>query len=200
VNGLDVLLTGFGAFEQVSDNPSGFLARELDGQALSGGRVVGALLPVSFERGPQELERLVERVRPIAILAMGVHPGDGFRIERGAGVILAPDRPDVDGVTAQDLPGRTGSRISTGLDIVRLGQVLDAAADAEVRISDDAGGYVCESVYRRALEIGEATRTPCLFLHVPPFERLSRDQQRSAVLALLGELSDQVGGPREGAE
>ena len=87
MDGRRVLLTGFGAFEEVTDNPSGALARSLDGERLgagsSAGVLTGAVLPVSFQRVAPELDALVERVQPDAIVSLGVHPGAGFRIERG---------------------------------------------------------------------------------------------------------------------
>ncbi|MFT5051866.1 MAG: pyroglutamyl-peptidase [Chlamydiales bacterium] len=190
MNRVDVLMTGFGAFEQVAENPSGRLACQLDGQALAHGRVVGALIPVSFERGPRELEALVERVQPALILATGVHPGAGFRLERGAQCGLTPGRPDADGVDAESLGERTAERMGTRFDLGPLETILAAAGPVET--SDDAGGYVCECVYRRALEIGDRDRIPSLFLHLPSFEHLPLERQRAGILALLDALVSQA--------
>jgi pyrrolidone-carboxylate peptidase len=46
------LVTGFGPFLDVVDNPSGALARALDGSRIGPWRVVGMELPVSTARAP----------------------------------------------------------------------------------------------------------------------------------------------------
>ena len=209
MDGRSVLLTGFGAFEEVSDNPSGALARALDGERLvagnpSGevtgrvigqvtGQIIGAVLPVSFQRVGPELEALVERIQPDVIVSLGVHPGAGFRIERGAGPTLAPGRPDMDGVDAASLPHKDGERLETDLDLAPLAGALERGSGAGVALSDDAGRYVCEGTYRCVLEIGARRGTPGLFVHVPPVEELGLEAQRQGMRELLVGVLEQVG-------
>lgn len=168
-----LLVTGFGSFEQVTDNPSGALARRLDARP----DVVGVELPVSFARAPAALDAALEGLpgRPAGILCLGVHPGESFRFERLARPDLDADRADVDGGVGAAL-GWTGPVLQTGLDLERLVAPL-AAGGAPWEVSEDAGRYVCECVYRHALTRAQELGLPGLFLHVPPPDKLAVDEQ-----------------------
>ena len=50
----NVLVTGFGAFLDVDDNPSGRVARAVDGAEIEGLRIVGVTLPVRYQEGPRQ--------------------------------------------------------------------------------------------------------------------------------------------------
>lgn len=188
-----ILLTGFGSFEVFDENPTEVLARELDAVSFAGGELVSAVLPVSFQRAPRELMDLVERFQPSAVICTGVHGDDGFRIEQGAGVELGPGRPDVDGVDAGELPPRSGERLETRLDVDRLKDALEGSGVAPVRVTPDAGRYVCERVYRTALELcGEHPGMHGLFVHVPSFDRIERESQRRGLAALIDDVFAQL--------
>lgn len=173
-----VLVTGFGAFEEVAANPSEEIARRL---AASGGPegAVGpvfraAVLPVSFERVPAALDRFVAEnadARPALLLAMGVQKEAGFLLESVARARLTEAcRPDVDGVSAADATPYEGPDRVSPLDLGRIARAVRARSGAEVGVSDDAGGYVCERTFYRVLEHAESLGIPGLFVHVPPLE------------------------------
>jgi len=101
-----LLVTGFGPFEAHDLNPSGELARRLDGRTLAGHAVVGRVLPVSFRRSVEELDAALAALEPrapAAVVCLGVHNGASFRVERRARSFLIPGRPDVDGVDPADV-------------------------------------------------------------------------------------------------
>ena len=71
-----VLITGFGPFPGVADNPSARLARALDGRVVGGVRFVGEVLPVSYRRAPAQTLRLAAAHKADAILGTGVARGE----------------------------------------------------------------------------------------------------------------------------
>ncbi|MCP3917568.1 MAG: hypothetical protein GY711_18645 [bacterium] len=199
-----VLVTGFGAFEGVEDNPSGQAARALDGTRVPTRDGVelgvrGIELPVTFRGAPEALEDALLAARPVAIVATGVHRGPCMRLERRAGASLRSGRPDNDGVVAESLSlsGPSADRdLETELDLDRLEDVLRASGAADVMRSEDAGGYVCECVYRRVLEIGVREGIPGLFLHVPPLASMAVADQLPLVRAVVAEVAAQISAAR----
>jgi pyrrolidone-carboxylate peptidase len=190
-----LLVTGFGPFLEVLENPSGLLARSLDGALVAGARVRGVELSVAFERiAPEYAAALagLAPLRPLALVSLGVHREGWFRLEERARPELASDRPDNDGRPAAAL-GRLGEHeLRTGLDLEALGEALRRGGAAEVRRSDDAGGYVCERTYYEVLERAGELGVPGLFLHVPPVEFVPAEDQRAPVEALLAEVVRQA--------
>lgn len=166
-----ILLTGFGPFPGVEHNPSGELALALAADPPPGLAVSARVLPVSFQGvGAAYDDFLEEAATPAArlLLALGVHPGATFRLERRARHRLESDRADGDG----HAPGRLdlgGDRdLETPLDLEHLAQRLQAAGAPAVELSHDAGQYVCERTYHHVLRRAEERGIPGLFLHVPP--------------------------------
>lgn len=188
-----VLLTGFGPFPGVSENPSGRIARVL---AADPG-IHAVVLPVGFRSAPLAFDAALAElggVGPAALVGLGVHPGPGFRLERRAGHPLRSTRPDVEGVCAREVPLAGPCERSSGLDLGALAAALSGSG-ADVRVSGDAGGYVCERLYLHALEAGERLAVPCVFLHVPPLTEVALDAQVALVRALLREIRSRAAHP-----
>jgi len=185
-----VLVTGFGPFPRVAENPSGAVARRLDGEAVGGLEVRGVELPVSYARAPAALAAVLAELAPRVprvLLGLGVQRGGFLRLERRARGVLGSARPDVDGALAAEL-APAGPERATRLELEPLRAALAAAAPCEARVSDDAGGYVCEAVYGRLLERAEALGTEALFLHVPPATAVAPEAWIGAVRVLLERL------------
>ena len=179
-----LLLTGFEPFLDVAVNPSGEVAALLDGEIWPPGvPVVGLRLPVSFERGPATLESALAGLPapPLAILSLGVHRGASFRLERRAGARFRSTQPDNDGQVGEavTLPGpqfremRLNPAIADGW--------LEEAGAPETVISTDAGGYLCERVFRAGLDHSVSLGCLSLFLHVPPIESMGVSAQARVV-------------------
>ncbi len=184
-----LLLTGFGAFEGVLVNPSGALASHFDVRA----NIHGTVIPVEFAGCADALDQAIDQIEELdSILCLGVHPGTSFRLEARAGAELKPDRPDTSGTLGQGFSGRMGGGegdLCTSYDLPALRKTLQSVTDAPIEISQDAGGYVCERVYRHALLRGSELGVPALFLHVPPLDVLQLNLQVPVVGALLDELT-----------
>lgn len=190
-----LLVTGFGPFLEVRENPSGRLALQLDGERIAGVPVRGVELSVAFDRiGPEYGAALASLapLQPLALVSLGVHREGWFRLEERARPELASDRPDNDGRSASSLGALGDEELRTGLDLAALEAALRAGGAAEVGRSDDAGGYVCERTYYEVLERARAFSVPGLFLHVPPLEAVPLESQRGPVEALLAEVVRQA--------
>lgn len=196
-----LLLTGFEPFLDVHLNPSGELARALDGARLGGGaagdlEVRGRVLPVAFERAPRELEAALDELGEgvAAVVSLGVHRGTPFRLEERARSVFQSTQPDNDGHlgAAVELEGPPERR--TTLDLERCERWLQEAGAAEVSRSSDAGGYLCERIYRAGLDAAAGLEIPALFLHVPPVEHLTVSGQEPVVRGFLEALARHLDG------
>jgi len=177
-----VLVTGFGPFEDRRHNPSRVVAAALERVPPAGLRVRARELPVSFLAAPREVERFVARharSRPVLVLGLGVQRKGYFRFERRARGRYTTRRVDNDGTVGARLGARVGRTLRTTLDLRLLARLLRAAGAADVRISSNAGGYVCERTYHALLTSASKRGLAALFLHVPPSEDVpSRTQVR----------------------
>jgi pyroglutamyl-peptidase len=166
-----VLITGFGPFPGAPFNPSGGLARALANKRrpeLAGVRRIAHEFETSYAAVDRDLLRLLKEHRPGVVLMFGLAARTPFvRIETRARNAASMLFPDVDGKV------RAHHAIAPGAPASLRGRApfarLVAAARAtraHVRLSRDAGDYLCNYTYWRALE---ASRSGTLvqFIHVP---------------------------------
>ena len=185
-----VLVTGFGPFPGVPVNPSREVARLLEAAPPEGVRVRARELPVSFQGTPKALRDAVAGGEaPSALLSMGVQREAGFLLERRARGRYDTERVDNDGVSAAGLELVLGQDRASDLDLESLAKCLREAGAADVRLSDDAGGYVCEITNHTLLGEGQRLGVPALFLHIPPSEVLSPEAQKPLIGALVQALA-----------
>ena len=185
-----VVVTGFGPFLDVKENPSGKIARLLASEPPAGIDVHGLELPVSFAGSPRALaEGLASLERePVLLLGLGVHRGAGFRVERRARAVLDSHKPDSEGVFAEALAPLSTADLRTSLMIDGLHEVLDHESLAATTYSDDAGGYVCERTYHALLTEASRRDVPALFIHVPGEEHLDVPDQSARIAAAITRL------------
>lgn len=193
-----LLLTGFEPFLNVSINPSGEVARRLSGRVLKSAagqvEIVGAVLPVSFSRAPMAHSEALAGLPapPVAIVSLGVHRGPEFRLETRAGVRYASGQPDNDGQMGAGILLDGPEQLETPYDLIACESWLVEAGAPATMISGDAGGYLCERVFRAGLDV---PGVPALFLHVPPVEALGIDEQVRVIEGFLARLAGRP--PRE---
>lgn len=189
-----ILVTGFGPFGAVRDNPSAAIAERLDGRLCGDALIIGAVLPVEIETLEARLATLIERVRPAAVLQFGVAESRiRLSLERRALNRAEFSMPDIHGVS-----WRNRSLTTDGPPQCEATLPLESIADAWARddlayeFSDDAGRYLCNASLYFGLHLA-ARYTPAPlwgFIHVPlpceenPVSLLSReDIHRAARLA-----------------
>ena len=163
-----VLVTGFGPFDGVPENPSGLIAKALH----NGDDIVGVELPVSNKRSLDGLRGTFYDCKgPELLLGLGVHGEAGFRFEQQAGTAFLDD-PDVDGESGLHFY-KASEPLATRLEI----ECLAHHSQLEAWVSQVAGGYLCEWVYRLLLERAETTGCQALCVHVPPVARTGLNEQ-----------------------
>ncbi len=162
-----LLLTGFGPFDGVADNPTARIAAALDGMPLAGWRVVGELLPVAWPRAGAQVAARVAALDPACIVHLGVAvQAQRVRIEAKAWNHLQFRVADADGaqpLTGQVVPGAP-ELLTPAIDAAALVAHLQRLG-VDVELSDDAGRFVCNATYFSTLQ-GFADRR-ALFIHVP---------------------------------
>lgn len=166
-------MTGFGPFGRITDNPSSKLARSLDRPfqilevAFAGvDAFLAQLDPSSFDRWLMlGVAGKRHQVTPEVFARNFVGPVPDVRGERRLG--------DIE-------PGAPLLIQSTLWTADRLKPVL---ALATLHTSLDAGNYLCNYTYYRALR--RFPEKQIGFVHVPPEEALSLDHQRDVVQALI---------------
>jgi len=168
-----VLVTGFGPFEDVVDNPSERVARMLAAEGLHGHEVVCEVLPVSFRRAAARLRELLAEPFDAAVLLGAARGEQAIRLERQAANRAHPGLADGDGELPPDGPldPQAPDVLRTSLPVEELAAAV-AEAGIPARVSEDAGGYVCNAAYFAVLScLRTAGRgIPCLFVHLPPYE------------------------------
>lgn len=179
-----ILLTAFGPFPRTPINPTGPLIARLARTARRHGiDCVAHVFGTSYACVDRELPELIATHRPDAIVMFGLASGrKTLSIETFA--------RNSNSVWLADAAGATphGGAIALGAPASRRGRApfmrLAAAARAmrmPTILSCDAGDYLCNYVYWRALEAAARPRGPRLavFVHVPPVRTQSRPRARA---------------------
>ena len=151
-----VLVTGFGPFLDVTDNPSGRLAASVDGAEIGGWTVVGKVLEVSYAGAPARTIAAARAHHAGLVIGLGVDTErDGVFVERCGYAGGDGATRDVDDVTRPPAAGR----VEASLDVDLLARALGGT------ISEEPGRYVCNGwLYdvRRGLP-----DRPVGFVHLP---------------------------------
>lgn len=167
-----LLLTGFEPFGGETVNPSADVARLLADDPPPGVELRTATLPVAFGPDVEAAWPLWDAFSPDLFLMLGQGGGPAIRIERYAHN-LRREREMKEGKLVpcgHDAPILTGEPVAyeTPLPVLALEAALREAGIPGVA-SRDAGDYVCNHLYYRALHRTETERLPvqALFLHLP---------------------------------
>jgi pyroglutamyl-peptidase len=167
---MKVVIAGFGPFHGASSNPSGRLAIALARRrrpALAGTEMISHVFATAYEAVDRDLPKLLAR-RPDVLLIFGLA---GRRREicietraRNARSVLFPD---VSGWRPERAVIAPGQRTLTGgAPFPRLLAALRRNA-LPARLSRDAGAYLCNYVYWRALQSVRGGPPLVQFVHIP---------------------------------
>lgn len=193
-----VLLTGFGAYQEEANNPSGAIAVALDGHEEPHFRIHGLVLPVSSRDVAAMLEEAVLRLRPDILMITGVTPGRAaVAAERIAINIRDFPIPDVDGLEAIDdpvVPGAPAAYFST----LPIKAILAAWRERGIPsyVSNSAGTYLCNQTFYLACHLAASRSIAAGLVHIPlssanaavmlaTIPSMAFDQLRDAVLAAV---------------
>jgi len=169
-----LLVTGFGPFPGAPSNPTKPLALALARRrrpAFASVRCVAHVFPTSYAAVERELPELIARYRPDAILMFGLATRTKhLRIEMQARNAITSVFPDADGLKpATNTLTKSGpASLPARAPGARLLQAARATS-VPVKLSRDAGRYLCNALYWRALEAGAQRDGPRVisFVHVP---------------------------------
>ena len=169
---MTVLITGFGRFPGAPFNPSGPLARAVARRrrpAFADVRRVVHIFETSYAAVDRDLPKLIAQHKPDIVLMFGLAARTPHvRIETRARNARSTLFPDVTGYRPDQREIVLGKPSSRGLSpFIRL---LAASRNSRLRskLSRDAGRYLCNYVYWRALEAASRSGTPLAqFIHIP---------------------------------
>ena len=179
-----VLVTGFGRFPGAPVNPTAALATRLARAARRRGvDCVAHVFATTYASIDRELPTLISTHRPDAIVMLGLAARRRHvSIERFARNRVSTWFPDAIGV----VPPRAAIAAGAGASMrgrAAFSRLLAAARATRVktRLSRDAGSYLCNYVYWRALEAAAASDGPrrVVFVHVPGVRQKFRVQARA---------------------
>ncbi|HMG80443.1 MAG TPA: pyroglutamyl-peptidase I [Xanthobacteraceae bacterium] len=174
-----VLITGFGPFPGAPFNPSAALAKALARRrrpALAGIERVVHVFATTYASVDRDLPKLfAQKQKPDVVLMFGVA---GRRrqlcIETRARNAVSLLFPDASGHRPRHgvIKLRGPAALAGNAPFARL------AGAAGARLSRDAGRYLCNYVYWRALEQVRGARPLVQFVHIPPVSAKLRPRRR----------------------
>ncbi|MEX2221193.1 MAG: pyroglutamyl-peptidase I [Candidatus Rokuibacteriota bacterium] len=166
-----ILLTGFEPFDGDSVNPSGEVAKQLDGRVIGDCVVRSVILPVQHEAARAVVAPLLEAAGLVAIVHLGLAGGRArISLERVAVNVMDYSRPDAHGQVLRDVACVEGGPAAC-LSTLPLREML-AALNAEgipAAISNTAGTYLCNDISYTTLHAlsRRALAIPAGFIHFP---------------------------------
>ena len=184
-----VLVTGFGPFPGAPFNPSAALAKALAGgrrPAFAGIERTTHVFATTYASVDRDLPKLLAQ-KPDIVLMFGVA---GRRhqlcIETRARNAVSLLFPDAGGHRPRHGVIRLGgpTALTGNAPFARLA----GAAGPRTRLSRDAGRYLCNYVYWRALEHAHGTRPLVQFVHIPPVGTKPRRRRRLRQPPTLAQL------------
>jgi pyroglutamyl-peptidase len=198
-----ILLTGFEPFGGEAVNPSWQIAQGLEGEVLSGARVVALQLPCVFEDSLRVLRHALKVHAPTWVLSLGQAGGrtdlTPERIAINVNDARIPDNAGGQPIDTPVVPGAPAARFST-LPIKAMVAAIQAAG-LRASVSQTAGTFVCNHVFYGLMHA--VRRRPGVragFMHVPlvPEQAAARaglpsmplaDMQRGVRVALMAALT-----------
>lgn len=183
-----VILTGFGPFGEVKENPTQKLIELLKNE-MQNELYQFFILPVSYEYCSEWSSKNIDSNTSL-VVHFGVAANSKLiRIERTAKNQTGSSN-DIDGISGQGYISELETEtIQTGLDVSGLVDSM-CASGLECELSDDAGDYLCNYIFFKSLQVKS---DQVLFVHVPNEKELPLSKLKEFTLKLL----DHLGYPAE---
>jgi pyroglutamyl-peptidase len=166
-----ILLTGFEPFDGDTVNPSGEVAKQLDGKVIGDCAVRSVILPVQHEAARAVVTPLLEAPGLVAVVHLGLAGGRArISLERVAVNVMDYSRPDAHGQVLRDVAcvkGGPPAYFST----LPLRDMLTALNEEGIpaMISNTAGTYLCNDISYSTLHAVDERALAILigFIHLP---------------------------------
>jgi pyroglutamyl-peptidase len=166
-----LLLTGFEPFDGDTVNPSGEVAKRLDGRVIGDRVVQSVVLPVQHEAARAVVAPLLEAPGLLAVVHLGLAGGRArISLERVAVNVMDYSRPDAHGqvlcdvACAEDGPAAYFSTLPLREMLAGL-----TAEGIPAAISNTAGTFLCNHVLYATLHhlAARGLARPAGFVHLP---------------------------------
>lgn len=165
-----ILLTGFEPFLGEPINPSQILLETIKRDLTFNEQVHTLLLPVSFAKASRLVAAAMAMQHYDCVLMLGQAGGrKNICLERVGLNWNETEKPDEDGSTPVrgTISPEAPPALFTTAPVEQWMQILKEH-QIPVEISLSAGGYVCNNVYFRTLQVlGSSIETQACFIHVP---------------------------------
>lgn len=202
MNNKKILITGFGPFPGVPDNPSAALVDRL-ARTQTEFNLAARILPTEYGTAWSILAQAIRDEAPDIVICFGVaSESPMIRMERQAHNTVGMKRPDGagcfhDGPVVCDGGPQT---FAATLPVADAAAAL-AAAGLPARVSDSAGDYLCNYIFYRLMHdiAAEGRKHKGGFVHIPlPREgaALSADGLVEAARVIIRVCAEENGGPR----
>jgi pyroglutamyl-peptidase len=185
-----VVITGFNAFGGLTGNPSATLVGSLAERCP---HYSTAVIPTSYSQGWNEIsEKVSDPLTRILVMFGFANNAVGLRLEKYGRNKNNQTVPDNDGqlppvYTDPSMPAKLETSVPVDLLAKRLTRM-----NHTVSVSADAGDYVCNYMYFRALsEIRKIGRDmPILFVHLGDPSNIREFEEKTAAAIALIECLD----------
>jgi pyroglutamyl-peptidase len=168
---VDIVITGFNYYSSYWNNPSGELARALDGSIINSYRVKGFVLAVSLKNAVSKMKEILSTTKPKLIIGMGLNPATRFvDIELVSVNQTYFTQPDVDGniVRLQKILD-TGPQVAyTTLPLEKIMCECSEKKLLPIKPSVSIGLYLCNVVAYMIMTYGVEKKIPAGFIHLSP--------------------------------
>lgn len=166
-----ILLTGFESFGGHGANPSQDVAKALDGRAVGDAVVASAVLPVDHAAAGPRVGRLIDELRPRAVVHLGLAAGRArLALERVAVNVMDFETPDNTGYCARGEACAADGPVAY-FATLPLAAILEAllAEGVPAYVSNTAGTYLCNQTMYGTLHRLARQRDPAPagFIHLP---------------------------------
>ena len=166
-----MLVTGFEPFDGASVNPSGEVAKRLDGRRLGGAEIRAAVLPVHHVGAAAAVRALLDAHDPAAVIHLGLAAERAqIALERIAINLMDYAIADNAGWQARDEPCVAGGPAAY-FSTLPLRPMLEAvqASGVPAYLSETAGTYLCNYTMYTTLHAlaGRPEPRPAGFIHLP---------------------------------
>jgi pyroglutamyl-peptidase len=166
-----ILLTGFEPFDGDAVNPSGEVAKRLDGQVIGDRVVRSTILPVQHEAAGAVVAPLLQAPGLAGVVHLGLAGGRArISLERVAVNVMDYSRPDAHGQVLCDVPCQPDGPPAYFSTLPLRDMLAALTADGiPAMISNTAGTFLCNYIsYTTLHALGRrALAIPTGFIHLP---------------------------------
>lgn len=188
-----ILVTGFGPFPGMPDNPSETLARTLAQPRIARAfNVEARILPTEYAAAGAALAKALDEVKPDIVICFGVAARcDQIRIERAAWNVTDPAKADAAGHKPKGTKVRADGPEGYGT-LLPTADIMAALVRAGIPAtgSNDAGEYLCNYIFYQLMHdiASKSEKRMGGFVHIPmprAGSRLSAGGIADAALMIL---------------